>query len=457
MGIGKYLSSFNPIKRLEQRIEARLEQRAAQSYTQIKTAQQYLNVLGLYDNSSGEYVSNDAAMRIATAFTCVDVRSSAVGMLPANPYRYPNQNSDRKEIAYDHWTYRVFHVRPNPWQTPSQFWKLVVQRVDLEGDCFAYITRTLGMERVDVLNYSDVVVSCGEHDNNPYYEVKGKAVAYSDVLHFKEVPSKDGKRGLSKIELHQETFGSAKRQKKYSNRSLNVVPPFYLGAPGNVNIKDEGIKSVKEKLQQQTSDYFDDGTLPVLTNGMEVKTVGLKPVDAAYLEQINATKEDIFGIFRVPPAIAGAFKTGVTYNNLEQQNLQFLIYSMSGLLKNIEEEVNEKAYTTREQGRYFMKFNVGALLRTDLKSQAEWLSAMFKLGVYSRDEIRDILDKNPLPGGDRYYIEGNNMTALDDKGNVVINKPPAEPATKRLSDDVKLRLKEKFNGHSAEIINFFEQ
>jgi HK97 family phage portal protein len=456
MGVGKFFSSFNPIKRLEQRIEARL-QRSAQSYTQQEIAKQYLSVLGSYDNTSGEYVSNDSAMRQATAFTCVDVRSSAVGMLPASPYRYPNQNSDRKEIAYDHWTYRVFHVRPNPWQTPSQFWKLVVQRVDLDGDCFAYITRTPGFERVDVLNYSDVVVKCGERDNNPYYEVKGKPVNYSDVLHFKEVPSRDGKRGLSKIELHQETFGAAKKQRKFSNRALNVVPPFYLKTPNTVNIKDEGIKSLKEKLRGQTDGYFEEGDLPIFTNGLEVATVGLKPIDAAYLDQINATKEDIYGIFRVPPAIANSYKSGVTYNNLEQQNLQFLIYSMSGLLKNIEEEVNEKAYTTREQGRYFMKFNVGALLRSDLKSQAEWLTSMFKLGVYSRDEIRDILDKNPLPGGDRYYIEGNNMTVLDEKGVPIIQKGPEPQPAKRLSEETKARLKEKFNGHSKEIIEFFEQ
>lgn len=462
---------LNPIKRIEQRIEARLqkqadervaqqvaeiEQRAAQSFTQIKAAQQYLNVLGINDNSSGEYVSNDSAMRISTVYTCVDVRSSTVGMLPANVFWYKNQNENNKEIAWHHSSYRLIHSRPNPWQTSSQFWKLVVQRIDLEGDCFALITRLNGMPvRIDILNYSDVVVKCGD-DNNPYYEVKGKPVDYSDILHFKEVPAKDGKRGLSKIELHQETLGSARKQKKYSNRALNVIPPFYLKAPGNVNVKDEGVKSLKDKLRGQTQDYFEDGDMPIMTNGMTVETVGIKPVDAAYLEQINATKEDIFGIFRVPPALANSYKTGVTYNNLEQQNLQFLIYTLSPLLANIEQEVNEKLFSSREQGKYFMKFNVAALLRTDLKTQTEYVTAMFKIGVYSRDEIRDILDMNPIPGGDKYFVEGNNMTVLDGEGKPIIPKGPEAKAV-RMDDETKRRLKERFNGHSAEIINFFEQ
>lgn len=457
-----FLSAFNPIRAIEQRIEARViadvEKRAAQSFTQIKTAQQYLNVLGLYENSSGEYVSKESAMRIATVYTCIDVRSSAVAMLPANIFWYKNQNTDDKDIAWHHSAHHLIHTRPNPWQTSSQFWKLVIQRIDLDGDCFAKITRKDGFpERIDILNYSDVVVRCGELDNNPYYEYKGRPVAYADMLHFKEVPGRDGKRGLSKIEEHQETVGSARKQKKYSNRSLNVIPPFYLSAPGSVNIKDEGVKSIKEKLQGQVSDYFEDGTLPLLTNGMKVESVGLKPVDAAYLEQINATKEDIYGIFRVPPAIGGSFKTGVTYNNLEQQNLQLLIYMLSPILKNIEEEVNEKLFTTREQGKYFMKFNVNAILRTDLTARGNWFEKMFKLGVYSRNDIRRIEDMNPVPGGDKYFVEGNNMTVLDDNGVPIINKTSAEPTTKRLSEETKQKLKERFNGHSADIINFFEQ
>jgi HK97 family phage portal protein len=452
-----FLSALNPIRAFRQHIAARViedvEKRAAQSFTQIQTAKQYLSVLGLYDNSSGEYVSNDGAMRIATAFTCVDLRSSSVGMLPANVLRYKNQNSDSKETAWDHWSYRLIHNRPNPWQTAAQFWKCVVQRVDIDGECFATITRGEN-PRIDIQLHSDVVVRCGDNDNNPYYEVKGRPVEYSNILHFKDVPSRDGKRGLSKIELHQETFGSAKRQKKYSNRSLNVIPPFYMSTPGNVSIKEEGIKSLKEKLSGQVSDYFEDGSLPILTNGMKVETVGLKPVDAAYLEQMNGTKEDVCGIFHTPPALVNAFKTGVTYNNLEQQNLQFLIYGLSPMLTNIEQEVNEKLFLSREQGKYFMKFNTGALLRADLKTQSEWFTAMFKIGVYSQNKILDILDENPIEGGDRHYVEGNNMVPIDMIDELIKSKQSG--GTTKLTEETKKRLKERFNGHTEEIIKFFE-
>jgi HK97 family phage portal protein len=444
MGVGSFFSSFNPFQRSQER----------RSYTsQIFGLKG--NFLGLLssNNSSGVYLSPSQAMRISAVYTCVSVRSDAVSMLPANIFQ---RNGNNKDIAYKHPGYNAVHNRPNPWQTSTQFWALVIQKIDLLGDCYTLITREKGSIRLDILCNEDVSVNCGK-DGNPYYNVNGNPVDYSNILHFKSY-SRDGKRGLSKIQEHQETIGSAKKQREYANRSLNVIPPFYLSTPGQTNIKDEGVKSIKDRIKDQSKGYFDEGSLPILTNGMKIETVGLKPVDAAYLEQISATKEDIFGIFRVPPALANSYKSGVTYNNLEQQSLQFLIYTLSPLLKNIEEEVNEKLFLTKEQGVFYMKFNVNALLRTDLATKSEWLTSMFKIGVYSRNEMREIEDLNPLPGGDKYYIEGNNMTALDKEGNVVLSAAPtAQATTPKLSEDVKKRLKEKFNGHSADIINFFEQ
>jgi HK97 family phage portal protein len=233
------------------------------------------------------------------------------------------------------------------------------------------------------------------------------------MLHFKDY-SLDGKRGLSKVDQHRETIGSVKKLHEFANRATNAFPPMYASTPNAAPIRREGQESIKDNFVSQAQTYFDEGKIPILHNGLKLETLGLKPIDAAYLEQINAKKEDIYGIFRTPPAIAGAYKTGVTYNNLEQQNLQFLIYGLSPLLKNIEEEVNEKLFLGEESGRYYIKFNVAALLRTDLKTQAEWFTAMFKIGVYSQNKILNLLDENEIGEiGDKRYIEGNNMVSID--------------------------------------------
>lgn len=407
----------------------------------------------MFGNSSNKYISKEAAMRIAAVFTCVSVRSDAVSMLPANVYRYKNKDSNQKFLAFDHPAHRLVHTRPNPWQTSTQFWKLIMMRIDLDGEAFAEITRADGFPvRMDIRPYNEVEVLDGK-DGNPYYKVNGRPVDYSNMLHFKNYTGKDGKRGISVIEEHQETLGSKKNQIEYGNRNLNAVPPIYATTPNGTSLRQEGQGTKKNDFIHQAQEYFTEGKIPILTNGMEFKTIGLKAGDAGLLEQSSATEEDIFGLFKTPPSLAYRYKAGVTYSNLENQNLQFLIYTLTQLLKNIEEEVNEKLFSTREQINYFMKFNINALLRTDLKSRLEWFTGLFKIGVYSRNEIREIEDLNEVVGGDRYYIEGNNMTALDDKGNPVM---PQSSQPKPLSEETKKRLKEKFNGRSEEIINFLE-
>jgi HK97 family phage portal protein len=440
------LSSINPFER-----------RSASSYTTAKVAEQFLTIFGSFSNSSGKTITKRQALRLATVFTCISVRSDAVSMLPANVFRYKNKSSNEKFLAWEHPAYKLLHTRPNPWQTATQFWKTVMIGMDVDGETFAEITRTAGYpSRIDICLYDDVEV-LEDSQGNPFYKVKGRPVEYSNMLHFKNYTAADGKRGLSVIQEHQETFGSKKAQIEYGNRNLNAVPPVYATTPGGASLRGEGQTSLKDKLIQWTQEFFSEGKIPILTNGMELKTIGLKAGDAAYLEQIDATEQDIFGIFKTPPTLAYLYKAGVTYSNQENQNLQFLIYTLTQILKNIEEEVNEKMFTTREQLNYFMKFNVNALLRTDLKSRLEWFTGMFKIGAYSRNEIREVEDMNEVPGGERYYIEGNNMTALDDKGDIIPNKPAEVPATKKLSAETKARLKERFNGHTEEIIKFFEQ
>jgi HK97 family phage portal protein len=416
------------------------------------------SLFNTWDNTSNSNIIGDYAMRVATVFTCVQVRKDAIGMLPVNIIK---KTGNRKEIAVDHPAFRLLHVRPNPWMTATQFWALVSQFIDLHGEAFAEIKRNSRMQpvQIDLHVYSLVNVSHGP-DGNPYYSVNGREVPDYNMLHFKEY-SRDGFRGVSKITEHRETVGHAKKLKEYGNRALNAVPPVYLSTPNAVNIRKEGQDSKKDDLIQQTQQYFSEGKIPILGNGLKFEKLGLNAVDSGYLAQNDLSKEDLYGIFKVPPALAQSYKTGVTYNNLEQQNLQFLIYTLSPMLKNIEEEVNEKLFLTREQGAYCMRFDVSALLRTDLKTRTEWQTSLFKIGCLNRDEIRAMEDFNPVANGEVYFIEGNNMMPVEKAIAIdpAAKTTPPIPANqqRKLSEAMKARLKEKFNGHTQELIDELER
>ena len=73
------------------------------------------------------------------------------------------------------------------------------------------------------------------------------------------------------------------------------------------------------------------------------------------------------------------------------------------------------------------------------------LQGYFKIGVYSRNEIRELLDMNPVEDGDEYYIEGNNMVSTDDAGE--------SPDDSEEDIETPQRNRVKINGHHKHKIN----
>jgi HK97 family phage portal protein len=264
------------------------------------------------------------------------------------------------------------------------------------------------------------------YTNSPLYKYKGNTIPSTDILHFKHF-TRDGRLGISLISNHAETIGSAKKLRKFANRSISSTPPVYATTnaiiPSSTTAKDQ----LKTYLAQEVAGWFNRGEIPFLSNGFDLKTVGMSPKDAQYLDQISATKEDIFSIFKTPPGLIGSYKTGVTYSNMEQQDLQWRAYGLTPLLKMIEEEFNEKLYTETEQESRFVKFNVKALLLTDHNAQSNWFKTMFGIGVYSINEIRDLLDQNPIEDGDDHYVPVNNLMPVDMVEDFLTNQEEAQP------------------------------
>lgn len=408
------------------------------------------------ENTSGEPVSPENSVRIATVYSCVNFRADAVGMLPILPYV---QRGDQQVVDTKHAVYKLLHCRPNPWMNPSLFIKLIIQTTDLHGNCFVEIIRDARMKpvRLDFLNPWEVSVSTFRDDSyaeSPVYNFKSRQIQSTNILHFKHF-SRDGKWGISLISNHAETIGSAKKLRKFANRSISAIPSAYATTTAAMPSSTVANQQLKTYLTQEIANWFNRGEIPFLANGFDIKTVGLSPKDAQYLDQISATKEDIFSIFKTPPGLIGSYKTGVTYSNMEQQELQWRAYGLTPLLKMIEEEFNEKLYTETEQENRFVKFNVKALLLTDHNAQANWFKTMFGIGVYSINEIREYLDLNPLEDGDDHYVPVNNLMPVDMVEDFLTNQEEAQPGDAATDlatgeDDTKKETKKKVRKYSID-------
>lgn len=365
----------------------------------------YLNSAINNISTSGTYpdVSYLSAMRISTVFTCVLVRAESLSSLPGSVMQSTEKGS---RVAYNHPVYRLIHNKPNPFQTASSFWKSVSAHIDVYGNCFAKVSYSGRYQptRIDLIE-EPLDVQIKESENgNAYYEYDGKLYKDYEMLHFKDM-SLDGYYGCSKIKLNADTIGYSGKLRAFGRNAIGTKPPGYFTTEQPFDV----IKKQQQGLTEGWSENIANGKTPFLPMGLKYMNLQISPGDAQYLEAIQATKEDIYGIFRVPPTLAQNYERA-TFANAEQQDLVFVKHTMLPIITNIEQECNAKLFSeanSTSDTPYYVKFNVNAFMRGDFKSRAEGYRLLFNIGAIDGDTIAELEDWNKWEGGNERFVPMN--------------------------------------------------
>jgi len=138
----------------------------------------------------------------------------------------------------------------------------------------------------------------------------------------------------------------------------------------------------------------------------------MAPKDAQFVESMKLRRSEIAAIFRVPPHLVGDLERA-TFSSIEQQSLEYVIYSLRPWLKRIEQAVWRDLLTdTERDAGLFAEFNVNALLRGDFKSRMDGYAQGRQWGWLNANEIRDMEGFNPRDGG-AAFLHPLNMGAGD--------------------------------------------
>lgn len=368
----------------------------------------YINNIGTYTPGIDYDVSTNTAIRISTVFTCVLVRGESLAVLPKQVMQSTPTGS---RPAYNHPAYRLIHDKPNPFQTASDFWKSVSAHIDLHGNCFAIISYSGRYQptRIDLVEDPCQVQILKTDSGKPLYEYDGKRYQDYEMLHFKDL-SLDGFYGCSKIKYNAATVNYAGKLKSFGSSAIGVKPPGYFTTEQNYDV----VKKQEGNLQKGWSDNIAQGKTPLLPFGLKYMNLQISPGDAQYLEAVGATKEDIYGIFRIPPTLAQNYERA-TFANAEQQDLVFIKYTMLPLITNIEQECNAKLFSEANATSatpYYVKINVNAFMRGDFATRTTGYRTLWERGLITGNMIADLEDWNHFEGGDRRFVP-MNMIPLD--------------------------------------------
>lgn len=366
------------------------------------------NVFGLAFNYNGwSTYKTSQSLALSAVYRCVEVITNGVASLPVKLYR-----TDEKGFKYEMHNNLSFILskKPTGKMNAFTFYKLIVKDILLQGNAYALILRNGKGEIIGLQYIQAGLVSPIDRGDRIEYQVTGIKgfVRQEDILHFMNYTD-NGVYGISVLTHARRTLGIA-------DYGENASENFYKSGGCTTGfLKFDGPSSGKQREEilsawnQATGGVRNQPNgIPVLPANVNYTQLSVNPADAQLLESREFSIVEICRFFGVSPTKCFDL-THASYNNSEMAELAFLNDTLRPLLTKIEMEMETKLFKPEEG--YDIKFDVSELLRTDKKSQAEYFTKMFNLGVLSPNDIRKELDMDEIEGGDIHCAQ-INLTSI---------------------------------------------
>lgn len=371
---------------------------------------------------SGKNVDDFTAMQNSAVYACVKVIAESIASLPLHVYEYKNGG---KEKAVKHPLYFLLHDAPNDEMTSFTFRETLLTQLLLRGNAYAQILRNntgrvIGLYPLSASKMTVERNDAGEiqyryrvyTEENPNFKDKGEIIlARADILHIVGLGF-DGIQGYSPIAMAKNAIGLSIACEEFGNNF------FANGAKPSGILKTPTLIKDPKKLQESWQSMYggeNAGKVAVLEQGMEYQSISIPPDDAQFLQTRKFQIAEIARIFRVPLHLLNELDHA-TFSNIEQQNLEYVIYTLTPYITRIEQAMNKALFLPSERGKYFVKFNLSGLLRGDYASRVSGYCSLIQNGVMSINDVRELEDMNKIPaeeGGDLHIVNGNFIKLQD--------------------------------------------
>lgn len=375
---------------------------------------------------TGEVITPDTAMRVGAVYGCVRLIAGKVATMPIDVKRRVDDRT--RTDASDHAIWQLLRQRPNRWQRPAQFKRMMQANVLLRGNGYALKSKSRGEVRELIPLHPDRVTARQLNDLSVEYDVIRRngtriTVPQEEMFHLYGL-TLNGYSGVSPLTFARETIGQARA------RDRQVAATFKHGArpSGAVSMPDDKKLSdpAFDRLQRSLDDFRaggdKDGGVLLLEEGLKWETVSFSPTDMQWIEGQKLSRSEICMFFGVPPSMIGD-NSGSDSNwgtGLEHKSNGFVSYTLDDHLVMWEEEIG--AMLTDPS--LYARFNRSALVRGDLKARWDSYTKGLQWGVYSPNQVLGMEDMNPREGGDIYYPPPNTA-GKSDKSEKDDNDPDA--------------------------------
>jgi HK97 family phage portal protein len=352
-------------------------------------------------SAAGQVVSTDASLQLLTVYGATQLIADTIATLPRDVFRKNNDGTNEEVTNPPRWL-----EHPNPDTDIIEFLTQTLVSLLLDGNAYwAYgLDGNVQPSVLYVLNPIEVEVRVGQPRSlgtvpPPEYWIRGQRYG-GKLLHIKGITRPGSMKGLSPVEAARQSLGVGLAEQDFHGNF------FKNGATLSAVIEVPGVMTQEQARQlreniSRTHGGTANAHLPgVITNGGKWNTVSVTPEQAEFLASRKYDDGAICSrMFLLDPTWLGIPVEGqsLTYANLEQRGIQLAQFTLMRWIIRI-----ERAATLLLPRPQFLKLNVNALQRADLKTRME--AHRIALGptqpFETVNEVREFEDLPPMVGFD---------------------------------------------------------
>ena len=373
----------------------------------------------VFASTAGERVDEITALGIASVLSCVSLLADSVATMPLRAYE------DGREVP-------VPPVLADPDPAESTSFEVIhstVVAMALHGEGFLHIERSRGGKgRAPVgtpvgltpLHPVQMQVLPDKESTGRRYLHLGHEVAREDILHIRWMTSPQSLRGISPLASQRTILGLALAMDRYLAQWYGEG-----GTPSGVLETDKPLTAEAARNLRETweSSQRKHRRPAVLSDGLKWRAVQTSAVDMEFNATREAVLQEVGRIFRIPPYLLGVKSDGMTYMNVEQASINFLIHTLQPWLTRL-----EIAFSTLLPPGVDVRFDPENLLRLDALTKSRVQMAQIQSGTRTPNEARAVDGLPPYPGGDEFVQVLPGAPLSVDAKVAGIDDDPTSPA-----------------------------
>lgn len=343
----------------------------------------------------GHLVSDSTALGLSSVYACVYRIATSISTLDYDIMVREGQGSTQ---ATNHPAFNLIKYTPNEYQTASEFWETLVSYAVANGAGHAVIKRDNAgyAEAMYCLPPDEVEIIATK--NGPMVKAEGYGLLpVEDVFCLYNLQRK------SPIKLHRENLGLAAAAQRYG------AEWYSEGQMSGILTTDQPLRNEQmNAIRRSWREQGKAGTR-VVPHGLRYHRITIAPDEAQFIETRKFQAEEVARIFGVPPSLI-QLDSQATYNNVEQQHIQYGRMTIAPWARKIEREIDAKLLHSYERPAHYARLDLRGLYRGDMQARKDYYEAMIRMGVMSINEVRAKEDMNPVEGGDEHFVPVNHVS-----------------------------------------------